>query len=208
MKIIRILVISNIDALRSNLANTLREAGYEAEEADSAEAGSKIALLKPVDAAIAGPCLPPVSDEVTLIKTIRQYDLWFPIMAVSSCERWAHISNLLTAGADEYLAEPFPTATLLLRLEKLLQSSPRRQPQELKLNTEFGTIRLHNLGQLVYINDKPTTVSSYDYLSLKCIAQNLGENGLTPHALADLASHPCDRNMFESAEYLLQRIRP
>jgi len=51
MKIIRILVISNIDALRSNLAHSLREAGFETEEADSAEAGSKIALLKPVDAA-------------------------------------------------------------------------------------------------------------------------------------------------------------
>jgi DNA-binding response OmpR family regulator len=208
MKIMRILVISNIDALRSSLANTLRDAGFEAEEVDTAEAGINIALLKPVDVAIVGPCLPPAGDEVTLIQTIRQYDLWFPIMAVSSCERWAHISNLLTAGADEYLAEPFPTATLLFRLEKLLQDNPHRQALEFKLNTDFGTIRLHNLGQLVYINDKPTAISSYDYLSLKCIAQNLGENGLTPHALADLASHPCDRNMFESAEYLLQRIRP
>ncbi|HRJ52879.1 MAG TPA: hypothetical protein PLE99_08925 [Candidatus Thiothrix moscowensis] len=203
-----ILVICGFEGLRFYTTNLLREAGFVV--TDTACLTQAIASVSTigVDAAIIGPAAVP-DEEVSLIQSLRQHNLWFPLIAVSRCERWSHISNLLTAGADEYIQEPFTTASLLGKLEKLLHYSPLRKPRELKLNAGFGTIRVHNLGQQVYINDTPAKVSSYDYLMLKCIAQNLGEDGLTPHNLLSLhADQRCGRDMAEAAEHLLQRIHP
>ncbi len=203
-----ILVICDLTTIRLHIANLLKDAGFRVSVATSLTEAVGISQAEIIDAAIIGPADLP-TDEIGMVQELRRQNLWYPLLAISRCERWAHISDLLTCGADEYVQEPFTTASLLSKLEKLLRYSAQRQPHDLKLNTNFGTIRVHNLGKQVFINDKPANVSNYDYLTLKCIAQNLGEEGLTPQTLLSLrAQKSCGIKLAESAEYLLQRLHP
>lgn len=203
-----ILLLCQTDQLPCQTAPFLRDAGFMVIEAGSTAEAIQQAQAHSIDAAIVEPALSS-PNELQLVREIRQQNLWFPLIVISRCERWAHISDLLTAGADEYLDESFASGTLLDKLEKLLRNRHLRQPNELRLKADFGTIRVHNLGQQVFINDSPAQVSAYDYLTLKCIAQNLGENGLSRQTLlSQQAQRGCGVNLAESAEYLLQRIHP
>lgn len=203
-----ILVICNLSVVRFHIANVLKDAGFGVSNTASVTEAIGISQTQTIDAAIIGPA-ELSADEISMIQELREQNLWFPLLAVSRCERWAHISDLLTNGADEYMQEPFTTATLLSKLEKILRYKAQRHPRELKLNAGFGTIRVHTLGKQVFINDIPANVSTYDYLTLKCIAQNLGEDGLAPQTLLSLqAQRGCGVNLAEATEHLLQRIHP
>lgn len=203
-----ILIICSLDTVRTHSVSILKDAGHDVSEAANLADAVGIALARTVDAAIIGPGTSP-ADETDMIQGLRAQNLWFPLIAVSRCECWSHLSDLLVNGADDFIQEPFATSSLLHKLDKLLHNNATRQPRELRLNAEFGSIRVHNLGKQVFINDAPAEISTYDYLTLKCIAQKLGEDGLSPQTLlSQQAQRGCGIRLAEAAEHLLQRIHP
>ena len=116
----QILVVEPDTGQRNILKTALKEAGYQAYLCcDTAEA---LELLdrRHVDLMITDLALPQ-ADGCQLIRELRDADYMFPVLVTSLQDTLPHKRDAFLAGADDFLAKPFATEELLLRVYALLR---------------------------------------------------------------------------------------
>jgi two-component system OmpR family response regulator len=120
----RLLLIEDELTTADLVCESLREAGYEVEHAADGRHGLERALTENWDLIIADRTLPGV-DGITIVQTLRQRGLNFPILMLSALGDVDDRVTGLKAGGDDYLAKPYAFTELLARIEALLRRRDR-----------------------------------------------------------------------------------
>ncbi|MDX6731103.1 MAG: two-component system, OmpR family, operon response regulator KdpE [Baekduia sp.] len=125
----RILVCDDEPQILRALKVILREAGFEAVPAETAEEALDLAAVRPPDGAIIDLVLPD-GDGVEVCRQIRGWSQ-MPIIVLSAVGDEDAKVRALEAGADDYVTKPFGARELVARLEAALRrvQGPGDEPQ-------------------------------------------------------------------------------
>jgi two-component system KDP operon response regulator KdpE len=115
----RILVCDDEPQILRALKVILREAGFEAVPAETAEEALDLAAVRPPDGAIIDLVLPD-GDGVEVCRQIRSWSQ-MPIIVLSAVGDEDAKVRALEAGADDYVTKPFGARELVARLEAALR---------------------------------------------------------------------------------------
>ena len=142
----RILVVEDEEALRSQLVDYLKAEGYVTDEASDGEEALYFGREYEYDAAVVDLGLPKV-DGVEVIKTLRAEDRSFPVLILTARSHWQDKVRGLEAGADDYLTKPFHMEELAARINALLRraaghASPVMSAGDLQLDTAKKEVRV------------------------------------------------------------------
>jgi len=114
----RILIIEDEERLRRVIEVQLRSAGYEVDQAPTAELG--LPLADRVDLILTDLRLPG-KDGLTLLKELRQRRLPVPVVVMTAFSSVETAVEAMKAGAQDFLPKPFSIDHLLTVVEKALE---------------------------------------------------------------------------------------
>jgi two-component system, OmpR family, KDP operon response regulator KdpE len=115
----RVLVCDDEPQILRALRVILRDAGFEAVPAETAEEALDVVAVRPPDAAIIDLVLPDL-DGVALCARLREWSE-MPIIVLSAIGDEDAKVRALAAGADDYITKPFGPRELVARLEANLR---------------------------------------------------------------------------------------
>jgi two-component system KDP operon response regulator KdpE len=115
----RVLVCDDEPQILRALRVILRDAGFEAIPAETAEEALDLAAVRPPDAAIIDLVLPD-GDGVEVCREIRRWSR-MPILVLSAVGDEDVKVRALEAGADDYVTKPFGARELVARLHAALR---------------------------------------------------------------------------------------
>ncbi|HWC85355.1 MAG TPA: response regulator transcription factor [Solirubrobacteraceae bacterium] len=115
----RVLVCDDEPQILRALRVILRDAGFEAVPAETAEEALDLVAVRPPDAAIVDLVLPDL-DGALLTARLREWSL-MPIIVLSAVGEEEAKVRALAAGADDYITKPFGPRELVARLEANLR---------------------------------------------------------------------------------------
>ncbi|MCL1045333.1 response regulator transcription factor [Shewanella electrodiphila] len=152
MSRIRILLIEDDNTLNNYLADLLIKSDYHVEQCFDGITGLTIAKSTPFHLILLDKMLPKL-DGVSLLKSLRETSQQ-PVIMISAKGAEEERILGLQHGADDYIAKPFNTQELLLRIENILRRSlPSiipNNPSELAVD---GLI-LNPKKQTIHVNDQ------------------------------------------------------
>src|SRR5450755_703663 len=159
----RILVCDDEHQILRALRLILRDAGFEAVPADSAEEALDLAAVQPPDAAIVDLVLPDL-DGVELCRRLREWSD-MPIILLSAVGDEDAKVRALAAGADDYITKPFGPRELVARLEaNLRRTAP--EPEEAVIESDGLMVDLARRSVLVDGSEVHLTPIEFDLLRL------------------------------------------
>ncbi len=115
----RVLVVDDEPQIVRALKVVLREAGFEAQPAETGSEALDLAAVRPPQAAIIDLVLPDV-DGIAVTRTLREWSD-MPILVLSAVGEEEQKVRALEAGADDYITKPFGTRELIARLNAALR---------------------------------------------------------------------------------------
>jgi len=166
----RLLLIEDDIALQQNLNKHLLSANYLLDLANDGETGLFQGLEYPYDAAIIDVGLPKI-DGISVIKTLREKNINFPILVLTARDSWQDKVAGLDAGADDYLTKPFQAEELLARLNALIRRSAGQASPLIK----NGPLMLNTKSLQVEVNQQVVKLSSSEYKLLEYMMLHLDE---------------------------------
>jgi two-component system, OmpR family, KDP operon response regulator KdpE len=159
----RILVVDDEHQILRALRVILRDAGFEAVPADSAEEALDLAAVQTPDAAIVDLVLPDL-DGVELCRRLREWSD-MPIILLSAVGDEDAKVRALAAGADDYITKPFGPRELVARLEaNLRRTAP--QPEEAVIESDGLAVDLARRSVLIDGGEVHLTPIEFDLLRL------------------------------------------
>lgn len=188
----RILIVEDDRVLNDQLADLLRRSGYIADQCHGGDRGLELASRQDHQLILLDVMLPE-RDGFSLLEILRTTSQVPVIMVTASNAEEERIKGLCK-GADDYLAKPFNTTELLLRIEALLRRSyPDRNPDPgevvrldgLEMDRSSQHARAHgrsleltpiqfNLLRLLLLNRGEVLTKAY--LSQSVLKRSLGEH--------------------------------
>jgi two-component system KDP operon response regulator KdpE len=165
----RVLVVDDEPQILRALKIILRDAGFEAIQAATAEEALDQAALKPPAAAIVDLVLPD-GDGIEVTRSLREWSQ-MPILVLSAVGEEDEKVRALEAGADDYVTKPFGPRELVARLQAALrradpgQSEPVLRADGLELDLAAHTVTID--GAAVHLT--PT-----EFRLLRVLAVNRG----------------------------------
>jgi two-component system KDP operon response regulator KdpE len=165
----RVLVCDDEQQILRALRVILRDAGYEALPASSAEEALDVAAVSRPDAAIIDLLLPD-GDGIEVCRRLREWSD-MPVIVLSAVGDEDAKVRALAAGADDYVTKPFGPRELVARLQaNLRRIGP--EPEETVitadgLEVDLGRRSVHVAGVEVHL-----TPTEFDLLRL--LARNRG----------------------------------
>jgi two-component system, OmpR family, response regulator PhoP len=197
----RILIVEDEAALRSQVAARLSREGYVCEGTGDGAEGFYLASEYPFDAAVVDLGLPGLSG-IEIIRRLRAAGNLLPILVLTARSRWQDKVEGLEAGADDYLAKPFEMDELVARIKALLRRAQGAASQELRA----GPVRLDRAGQRVWVGERLVDLTGFEFRLLERLMTQRGRV-LSKRELADyLYPHDEDRDS-NVLEVLLGRLR-
>lgn len=147
---IKILLIEDDRELSHQLTDLLQTKGYEVEQCFDGESGFVRASSNQHQMILLDVMLP-IRDGFSLLKMLRKSHQIPVIMVTAKGAEQEKIQGF-SQGADDYVAKPFNTSELLLRIEAILRrSSPRNQDNSLKaLSIDNVTLDLKSHSVIVF----------------------------------------------------------
>ncbi|HVO52946.1 MAG TPA: response regulator transcription factor [Solirubrobacterales bacterium] len=147
----------------------LRDAGFEAVTAETAEAALDLAAVKPPEAAILDLMLPDL-DGVELTRRLREWSQ-MPILVLSAVGEEDRKVEALAAGADDYVTKPFGPRELIARLEAALR---RVRPEAQEPTVLADGIEIDLAGHTVRRDGEVVRLTPTEFELLAALARNRG----------------------------------
>lgn len=190
----RLLIIEDDTALRTQLAQQLTAEGYATDTANDGRDGLFMASEYDYDLAIIDLGLPHI-DGISLITQLRQQGRNLPVLILTARDGWQDKVKGLEAGADDYLSKPFHPQELRARIQALL----RRAHGAAQNRLSFGPLTIDTNAKTVSRDHHPIELTSYEYNTLLYLALNAGKTlsktELTEHLYAQ--DYDRDSNVIE-----------
>ncbi len=166
---VRVLVCDDEPQILRALRVILRDAGYEAVTAATAEEALDRAAVKPPAAAILDLMLPDL-DGVEVTKRLREWSE-MPIIVLSAVGEEEAKVRALAAGADDYVTKPFGPPELVARLEAVLR---RARPEASEPLIAADGLELDLVARVVRRDGETVHLTPTEFELLRTLAQNRG----------------------------------
>lgn len=166
----RLLLVEDDLQLQNQINEQLINANYSVDLADNGQTGLFQGCEYPYDGAIIDVGLP-IIDGITLIKTLRQKNINFPILILTARDHWQDKVAGLDAGADDYVVKPFQVEELLARLNALI----RRSAGQASPIISNGPLSLNTKSLEVFVEQQLINLSSSEYKLLEYLLLHVGE---------------------------------
>ena len=148
---IKVLLIEDDNTLSNYLADLLEKSGYLVEQCFDGETGLKLAQSQQHQLILLDKMLPKL-DGVSLLKILRGTSQQ-PVIMVSAKGAEEERILGLTHGADDYVAKPFNTQELLLRIESILRRSSSYTPANNHFEISIDGLTLNTAKQSIFVNE-------------------------------------------------------
>jgi two-component system OmpR family response regulator len=152
------------------LARGLREEGHAVDVASRAQDALWMARSNPYDAIVLDVMLPG-GDGFSVCRSLRQHEVWTPVLLLTARDAVDDRVAGLDAGADDYLLKPFAFSELLARLRAL----QRRHPVERPVAVIVGDLRLDPAVGRAWRGDVELTLSVKEFAVLEVFMRRPGE---------------------------------
>jgi two-component system, OmpR family, KDP operon response regulator KdpE len=165
----RVLVCDDEPQILRALRVVLREAGFEAITAATAEEALDRAAIRPPDAAIIDLVLPD-GDGVEVCRSLREWSQ-MPIIVLSAVGDEAEKVRALEAGADDYVTKPFGPRELVARLQAALRraGAGRDEPA-----IRTGGPEVDLAARIVRVDGAEVHLTPIEFDLLRALARNRG----------------------------------
>ncbi len=197
----KLLIVEDDPDLRRQLVSAMEGRGYTVEDCEDGEEALYLGSEFPYDLAIVDLGLPKLSG-VEVIKRWRADEKQFPILILTARGDWQDKVEGLEAGADDYLVKPFHMEELAARLNALL----RRTAGHAKPEFEYGPLRIDTSGRVVYRNNEPLALTSYEYKTFEYLVLNAGKTVSKTELTEHLYHQDYDRDS-NVIEVFVRRLR-
>ena len=149
-----ILVIEDDQAIRRLLRAALTNEGYRVAEADSGQAGLRLAASQPPDLVILDLGLPDLDGQEVLTRLREWYES--PIIVLSARDLESQKVQALDHGADDYVTKPFGVGELLARMRTAMRHVRRIGPDSTTvtigdLKVDFAARTVQRRGESVHL---------------------------------------------------------
>ena len=161
-----VILVEDEDHIAQALLFNLEAEGYRTRHfADGDEALAWLLETPEEIGAILLDVMLPGADGFTIVRTLRERELYFPVLMLTARSNPQDILEGLNAGADDYLPKPFDLDILLVRLKSMLRRAswqrPATPPPPPKPSTDtyafanreirFDTLELTAPGRLTHL---------------------------------------------------------
>jgi len=167
---VRLLIIEDENALRRQLGEQLRAAGYVVDMAANGKDGLVQGREYPVDLAVVDIGLPDLSG-IEVIRSWRKLERRFPVLILTARGRWQDKVSGLEAGADDYLVKPFHLEELIARVNALL----RRAAGLAQPLLACGPIVLDTTTQRIRVDKRLLELTASEYKVIEYLMLHAGE---------------------------------
>ncbi|MCW3040574.1 MAG: response regulator transcription factor [Solirubrobacterales bacterium] len=124
----------------------------------------------------------PDTDGFAVCRTLREREVWAPILMLTARSAVTDRVDGLDAGADDYLAKPFAIEELLARLRALARRGPVARPTTLRV----GNLRLDPATHEAWRGPAPIALTLREFALLEAFMRHPGQV-LSRDALLDQA---------------------
>src|SRR3954453_22768604 len=166
----RVLVVEDDVNLNRQLATALKEAGYAVDTAKDGEEGCFRGETEPYDAVVLDLGLP-VLDGISVLERWRRAGRAMPVLLLTARDRWSDKVQGIDAGADDYLAKPFPMEELLARLRALVRRAAGHASNEITA----GPVRLDVKAGKVTVDGQAIKLTSHELRLLSYLMHHKGK---------------------------------
>ncbi len=166
----RILVVEDEPKLARLLERGLVEEGHAADVARTGEDALWMARAVEYDAIVLDLMLPGING-VEVCRTLRESEVWSPVLMLTARDAVADRVAGLDAGADDYLPKPFAFDELLARLRSLARRGKPERPAVL----EAGGLRLDPSTRKVWRGETEIELSTKEFALLETFMRRPGQ---------------------------------
>ncbi|MBA3596018.1 MAG: response regulator transcription factor [Methylibium sp.] len=154
----RVLVVEDDAALRTQIADALRASDHAVDSAASGIDGEHLGRVEPFDAVVLDLGLPG-RDGLAVLRGWRAAGVATPVLLLTARSSWQEKVLGIDAGADDYLAKPFQMEELLARLRALIRRSGGHAQAELRC----GPVQLDTRSCQVSVAGSVVNLTGHEY---------------------------------------------
>jgi len=166
----RILLIEDDLKIAAFIRKGFLAAGFAVDHAADGEEGLDLALTTDYDCAVIDIMLPG-RDGLSIIRTLRQEDVQFPVLILSAKGATDDRVKGLQTGGDDYLVKPFAFSELLARVQALIRrASGAAEPTRLKV----AGLSMNLITREVTRQGQPITLQPLEFALLEYLMRNAG----------------------------------
>lgn len=116
----------------------------------------------------------PFKDGLTLVKEIRAYDRFTPIILLTAKSNISDLAEGFNIGANDYVKKPFSLEELIIRMQALLRNSNIDEKPSITTVDEYNIGKYHfNFKKLHLVFEDSLVILSYtEALLLKLLIEN------------------------------------
>jgi two-component system alkaline phosphatase synthesis response regulator PhoP len=169
----RILIVDDNKSIRTMVADYLKNKGYDVIEATDGIQGLDKGLSSSPNVIILDVVMPGL-DGFKLCQLLRQKGVKTPIIMLTEK---ATIEDKVTGfshGADDYLAKPFSSLELELRIQALLRRAAGQSPAAESKLIKHGDLEIDLDRHIVKVNDREISLTPIEFNILKLLASTPG----------------------------------
>ena len=166
-----ILLVEDNPAEAMMVADSLEEKGYEVLKAEDGKQGMDHFSNHPIDLVILDVVLPN-ENGYEIAKKIREIDSDIPIIFLTSKNMKDDQISGFNAGGDDYIAKPFDSELLLLRIKALLKRTVKNKEDECLYKIGEFNFDCKNLELKSPLEKRRMTKRESDVLQILCDNMN------------------------------------
>jgi two-component system response regulator PfeR len=168
----KILIVEDDHTLNDQLTVMLSNHGYEVDQCFDGDAGITFATKQQHQLVLLDVMLPGI-DGFSLLSILRK-TCQIPVIMLTAKGAEEDRIKGLNFGADDYLAKPFNSTELLLRIEALLRRSHNQEPKNIQ-KLRLDGLYLNRYKSVVSANDKMLDLTPIQFKLLWVLLQNSGD---------------------------------
>lgn len=164
----RLLIIEDQKKIRDYLKKHLQTDFFEVDTVGDGKKGLELIRLHDYDLVILDNLLPE-KNGIEVCREARSHGIQTPILILSVLSSAKEKTELLNAGADDYLSKPFSFEELQARMQALL-----RRPKAIKHDViEVGNIQLNDTTNVVNVGDVRVKLTRKEFMLLRYFMMNV-----------------------------------
>jgi len=158
----RVLVVEDDRKVAGFIEHGLREEGYAVDLARDGDEATMLAHVNEYDVILLDVVLPK-KNGFQIAAELRREGRTTPILMLTSRDAAEDVVRGLDAGADDYLAKPFPFDVLLARIRALCRRGGAERLDVLR----YGVVALDRLRHVATVNDRPLDLTPKEFQLLE-----------------------------------------
>ena len=158
----RVLVVEDDRKVAGFIEHGLQEEGYAVDLAPDGDEATMLAHVNEYDVILLDVVLPK-KNGFQIAAELRREGRNTPILMLTSRDAAEDVVRGLDAGADDYLAKPFPFDVLLARIRALCRRGGAERLEVLR----YGPVALDRLHHIASVNDRPLDLTPKEFQLLE-----------------------------------------